>query len=142
MTQHRDRRAWDDAMADQQTKPVGQSAPALHPAMALAAQPDQPGQRESGRIPSGTSPAARQPVMRIDTRSAAENAAVISVPNEITRGRSVATQRRRPVRFGADWPPATSQSGAARHRGPANQRGRTLHGSTIAPRQSHLYTGN
>ena len=41
-----------DAMADQQTKPVGQSASALHPAMTLSAQPDQPGQREPGRLGS------------------------------------------------------------------------------------------
>jgi hypothetical protein len=61
--------------------------------------------------------------MRIGTRSAAENAATIAVPNEVTCGRSVSAQRRRPVRFGADRPTVTSQSGAMQQWSPANERG-------------------
>ena len=42
--------------------------------------------------------------MHIDTRSAAENAATIAIPNEVTCGRGVASQRRLPFSFGADRP--------------------------------------
>ena len=108
MTEQRDCRTLGDAMADQQTKPVGQSASALHPAMALTAHQINRDNAERGWIPPGSSPTPRQSVMRIDTRSAAENAATITVPNEVTCGRGVASQRRLPFSFGADRPPATS----------------------------------
>ena len=77
MTEHRDLRTRDDAAADQQTKPLGESAVAFHPAMALTAQPDQPGQREPRWIPPGASAAARQTVMGIHTGLAAENATTV-----------------------------------------------------------------
>ena len=91
-----------DAMADQQTKPVGQSASALHPVMTPAAQPDQPGLREPGRIPIGASPPSRQSVMHIDTGSAAENAATVPVPNEVACGCGISAQLRLPFRYRAD----------------------------------------
>jgi hypothetical protein len=79
--------------------------------------------------------------MRIDTRSAAKNATIISVPNEITCGRCISAQRCLPFRFRADRPTATttSQSGAMQQRIPANQCGRTLHGSTIAVSLTTIY---
>ena len=48
--------------------------------------------------------------MRIDTRSAAKNAATITVPNEVTCGCGISTQRRLSVRFRTDRPTATSQT--------------------------------
>jgi hypothetical protein len=44
----------------------------------------------------------RQSVMRIDTRSAAKNAATIAVPNKVTRGIGSAAQTGLPFRFRAD----------------------------------------
>jgi hypothetical protein len=80
--------------------------------------------------------------MRIGTRSAAEDTAAIAVPNEVTCGRCISPCRRLSFRFSADRLTATRLSGATEQGSPANQHGRTLHGSTIAADQSYAYTGN
>ena len=75
--------------------------------------------------------------MRIDTRSAAENAATISVPNEVTCGRSVSTQRRLPLRFRADRRTGDEADPARRSNGVRRtSAGERFMGSTIAGAQS------
>jgi len=115
MTKTRDPRTRGDAMTHQQAKPLSQSASALHPAMTLTAQPDQPGQREPGRIPESASPAAGQPVVGIDTRLAAENAATVTIAHEPTGHVGRVTQRRSSLRDRTDRHTPARQRGAAPH---------------------------
>ena len=127
MTKHRDFRTGGDAMTDQQTNPLSQRAAALHRTMTLTAQPDQPGQREPGRIPNG-SPATRQPVMGVDTRFAAKDAATVAVPDEPTGPVCCVTLFSSPLRNRADRYTPVRHGGAVNQWCPANARGRTLHG--------------
>ena len=66
--------------------------------MVVMAQPDQTGQRKPGRIPKSASPAARQPVMGIDTRFAAEDEASVAVPDEPTGDVCCVTQFSSPLK--------------------------------------------
>src|SRR5664279_3064482 len=128
MVEHRDPGTWCDAVADQQTETVGQQRwLSLDPQVVVTAQPDQPGQREPGRIPkSAASPALRQPVMGIDTRSAAKDAATVAVPDEPAGVCSV-TPCGFPLRNGADRRTPARHLGAVNQLCPPNDRGRTLH---------------
>src|SRR5664279_3728390 len=130
MVEHRDPGTWCDAVADQQTETVGQQRwLSLDPQVVVTAQPDQPGQREPGRIPkSAASPAARQPVMSIDTRSAAKDAATVAVPDEPADHVCNVTQCSSPLRNRADRYTPVRHRGMVNQWFPPNDRGRTLHG--------------
>ena len=127
MVEYRDLTAPCDAVTYQQAEAVGEQAVALDPPVVVTAQPDQTGQREPGRIPYGSSPSTRQPVMGIDTGLAAKDAATVAVPDEPTGHVCSVTQFSSPLRNRTDRYTPVRHHGAVNQWCPANDLGRTLH---------------